>query len=89
MTLFIFSEGSCYKNNLPGNLISEGEKEAFVSEEVALTAALCLPCPHYQGGAAKVRGEGPTEEWEPLFPVLEASPRPARASSEGGLSKNR
>lgn len=45
VTLFIFSEGSCYKNNLPGNLISEGEKEAFVSEEVALTAALCLPLP--------------------------------------------
>lgn len=50
-TLFIFSEGSCYKNNLPGNLISEREKEPFVSEEVALTAALGLPQPSRRGRA--------------------------------------
>lgn len=78
LTLFIFSEGSCYKNNLPGNLISEGEKEPFVPKEVALTAALCLPQPHHPGGAAKVRrGQGPrrgrahrglgaSQDWRPF-----------------------
>lgn len=86
-TLFIFSEGSCLSPAIKITCLetssSEGEKEAFVSREVTLTASLYFAsAPSIKEELAKVmRGQGPSERGAGQL-LMEG--RGGKARREGG-----